>query len=526
MRGRHATQPVEALTFDGTATGAQPITASVAPAVAVPESLSRHTRVPPGIERAILMGLDALALAVALVLTGHGRGSIAVVYGAAAALFLVGFGAYRPRLQLSELDDAPRLAEALTAALLAVSLIAWAGRLPHHLFPQALISAVAVLCARFIAYPVIRLLRRHGLVHRSVVVGAGQIGIELHRRLSEHPEYGVMPVGVVDDVDPPSEIPLLGRVDDLESVIDRHRIRRVIVAFGPGAEQKLVATLRATVQRDVEVCVVPRLFELGLAPAGYNVGMVWGIPLYRIRRGALRNAAWWTKRMFDTVLSGLMLLALAPLCGALALAVKLTSPGPILFRQKRIGQHGRTFEVLKFRTMAVNDDADTTWSVENDPRVTSVGRWLRRFSLDEIPQLWNVLRADMSLVGPRPERPQFVHNYKSRVDGYGDRHRLPVGLTGLAQVHGLRGDTSIVERARFDNFYIEHWSPWQDMKILLRTAAAVVRQATATGARQQGTAVPEQAPPVSTGPIANGQAGDESAPRYNGSHCPETVSAG
>jgi len=204
---------------------------------------------------------------------------------------------------------------------------------------------------------------------------------------------------------------------------------------------------------------------------------VWGITLHRLRPAATRAAAWRTKRVVDVVLAGTALVVLSPLLAVLAVAVRATSAGPVLFRQSRIGQHGTPIEVLKFRTLQVNADSDRTWSVRDDPRQTSIGVHLRRLSLDELPQLINVLRGDMTLVGPRPERAHFVEQYSGMVQGYGDRHRLPVGLTGLSQVHGLRGDTSITERARFDNLYIEHWSGWQDARIILQTLGAVIRDA-------------------------------------------------
>jgi exopolysaccharide biosynthesis polyprenyl glycosylphosphotransferase len=204
---------------------------------------------------------------------------------------------------------------------------------------------------------------------------------------------------------------------------------------------------------------------------------LWGIPLCRVRLSALRRTAWRAKRIFDVVCAGLALLVSSPLVGLIAVAVRLTSPGPVLFRQSRIGQDGREFELLKFRSMYVRHDGATSWMATSADQ-TRVGRWLRRTSLDELPQLWNVLRGDMSLVGPRPERPHFVDLFRVEIPGYGDRHRLPVGLTGWAQVHGLRGDdTSLDERARFDNFYIESWSLWLDVVVLLRTVGAVVRSA-------------------------------------------------
>ena len=170
------------------------------------------------------------------------------------------------------------------------------------------------------------------------------------------------------------------------------------------------------------------------------------------------------------------LLALsAPIFVTAAAVVRLSSPGPVFFRQRRIGRGGKPFDLLKFRSMRVNSDSDTTWSVANDHRVTPVGRLLRKTSIDELPQLYNVLRGDMSLIGPRPERPHFVEQFGTEVPHYEDRHRAPVGITGWAQVNKLRGDTSITERVRMDNYYIEHWSPWLDLVIVLRTVGEILR---------------------------------------------------
>jgi lipopolysaccharide/colanic/teichoic acid biosynthesis glycosyltransferase len=170
-----------------------------------------------------------------------------------------------------------------------------------------------------------------------------------------------------------------------------------------------------------------------------------------------------------------LLVLTAPLLVVAAIAVVATSPGPVLFRQMRVGQRNQLFELLKLRTLHVNDDGDTTWTTDGDRRITRVGGFLRRTCIDELPQLINVLRGQMSLVGPRPERPHFASGFCDEIQGYGDRQRVPAGLTGWAQVHGLRGDTSITERAHFDNHYVEHWSLWQDTVIVARTIGAVFR---------------------------------------------------
>jgi lipopolysaccharide/colanic/teichoic acid biosynthesis glycosyltransferase len=205
---------------------------------------------------------------------------------------------------------------------------------------------------------------------------------------------------------------------------------------------------------------------------------VWGIPLIRQRRAPFRTVSWQVKRALDVVLSAVALTGLAPLLAVLALAVRLEGGPGVLFRQTRVGMDNRPFELLKLRSLrpATEDESATRWTIVDDERLGPVGRLLRASSLDELPQLWNILRGDMSLVGPRPERPHFVSSFASTLPRYVARHRVPAGLTGWAQVHGLRGDTSIAERARFDNYYIENWSLWADAKIVLRTVSSVLRR--------------------------------------------------
>jgi exopolysaccharide biosynthesis polyprenyl glycosylphosphotransferase len=196
----------------------------------------------------------------------------------------------------------------------------------------------------------------------------------------------------------------------------------------------------------------------------------------RINGPSLRGLAWAVKRGFDIIVSATALLLLAPVFVLCALAVRVEGGPGVLFRQQRVGNDARAFECLKFRSMRPADPGEsaTQWSIAHDPRVGKVGRVLRRSSLDELPQLWNILRGDMTLVGPRPERPHFVGKFSVEVPHYDYRHRVRGGLTGLAQVSGLRGDTPITDRARFDNYYIENWSLWMDAKILLRTFREVL----------------------------------------------------
>ena len=195
------------------------------------------------------------------------------------------------------------------------------------------------------------------------------------------------------------------------------------------------------------------------------------------------------KRGFDVAASAAGLLALSPLLGALALGVRLSGPGPVLFRQERVGRGGQPFTMLKFRSMYPNSEQDTAWSGAQDPRRTPFGRIIRKLSLDELPQLVNVLRGDMSLVGPRPELPHFVEEFSARVPNYQLKHRVRPGITGWAQVNGYRGDTSIEQRVAHDLWYIEHWSPWLDARILLRTFfGGMVNRESLQVARPEGAA--------------------------------------
>lgn len=419
---------------------------------------------------ALLLAGDTTALLLGAALTGSPAAANWVYLGAALAALAM-FSAYRLRISLSALDDAPRFAGALAVALLPVALVPSADR---AVLGQAIGSIALVVVGRGFTYAGIRAFRRHGLTERTLIAGSGYVGIELAHLLRAHPEYGLEPVAFVGAPFPNLPAPLIGDIAHLDEVVTRNAIRRVLVAFGPTREAELVGVLRTAVLRDVEVHVVPRFFEVGVAPRGPDVDDIWGIPVYRVRQAALRAQAWRFKRALDVVVAAGMLVVTAPVMLAAAIVVKLSSPGPILFRQYRIGQYGQEIEVLKFRTLPA-DHVDSRWNASEGEYRNHAGRLLRRLSIDELPQLWNVLRGDMSLVGPRPERGYLVEQFSTSVYGYRDRHRLPVGLTGWAQVHGLRGETSLRERVRFDNQYIEHWSLWRDIVILVRTATAFFR---------------------------------------------------
>jgi len=459
----------------------------------VPPPPRQRDRRPAALAATVVFGGDLIALGSAVLVT-RPAGPVNAIYAIVAMIALLTSGAYRLRISLSALDEAPRLATVLAVPLLLLAPLAN----PSHsrLLWQAVISVVFLVATRSIGYALLRRARRGGLREATLVAGTGHVGVELANLVIMHPEYGLELTGFVGSPYPGLPRPLVGDVDDLDRIVREHGIKRVLVAFGPTREAELVGVLRTAVLRDVEVHVVPRFFEVGVAPRGPDVDDLWGIPIYRMRQAALRARVWHVKRAVDIVLSMLLLIVTAPVMAISALAVRLGSTGPVLFRQRRIGQYGEEIEVLKFRTLPA-DHIDDSWNASNE-EYNAVGRWLRRMSVDELPQLWNVLRGDMSLVGPRPERGYLVEQFNASVSGYRDRHRLPVGLTGWAQVHGLRGDTSLRERVRFDNQYIEHWSLWRDVVILVRTLSAGFRGPTVMSSPEHprdADALPDAASP-------------------------------
>ncbi len=272
-----------------------------------------------------------------------------------------------------------------------------------------------------------------------------------------------------------SDIPLLGTIDQVRSLVQEHNIDLVVltVPFEQLPLVKKVATELANLNVDLQF--VPDL--MALHTSRMRLKEIGGIPFISVREEALSGVDRIVKRTFDLVASGVGLFLLFPVLAFLALLVKLTSAGPIFYRQTRMGRDGVEFEMIKFRTMRTDAEQKSgpVWTTESDPRITSVGAVLRRYSLDELPQLWNVLRGDMSLVGPRPERRVFVEEFSLKMPRYFERHRVQSGLTGWAQVHGLRGNTSIEDRTLYDLHYMENWSLGLDIKILLMTVHHVLR---------------------------------------------------
>jgi exopolysaccharide biosynthesis polyprenyl glycosylphosphotransferase len=396
-------------------------------------------------------------------------------------LLLSGGCRYRARLHLSVLDELPTILTrmlAATAAVASVILFLHQREVVIDFLETACQATALVVVGRVLTNRLIAWARRRGIVaYPTVLIGGGALAAELAKIVDEHPMYGLTVVGFVDDGDDfPAEkyVPRLGRLADLDIAVETTNAFTLLVADGNFGERALEDAVRTEECRSADLLVVPRMHhfhtQTGMAD---HIG---SIPIMRIRNPNLRGPGRLIKRAFDIAIAVTASTILMPVLVVAALAVRIQGGPGVIFRQVRVGRDGKHFELLKFRTMRPADEfeSETMWCVGHDTRVGPVGRFLRCTSIDELPQLWNIFRGDMTLVGPRPERPFFVEQFSMQVDRYAHRHRVQAGLTGFAQVSGLRGDTSIADRARYDNFYIENWSLWLDIKIILRTFREVI----------------------------------------------------
>ena len=406
-------------------------------------------------------------------------------------VFMAIRGMYRPRVFLRVLDDL-RIAVTATAlaAMIVLSMRVLAHDDPWVAAQTARIWAFAtvyLLAGRIVlSWGELRARRRGESVRPTLVVGAGHVGRLTAKRLLDHPELGLRPVGFLDKeprtVADDDGLPVLGASWDLDRVVKEHGVRHVVLSFSTAPRSVMLSVLKRCQELGVEVSMVPRFYEKVVGHIG--IEYLGGIPLMTAQPTNPRSWQFAIKYAADRLVAALLLVIVSPVLLVASVAVWASMGRPIFFRQRRAGLDGRVFEILKFRSMrppCAADDAGALapgmapGGVEGVDRRTRVGAFLRRTSIDELPQLWNVLRGEMSLVGPRPERPEYVDLFSDQIDRYGERHRVKAGITGWAQVHGLRGQTSLSDRVEWDNYYIENWSLWLDVKILLLTIIQIVR---------------------------------------------------
>jgi exopolysaccharide biosynthesis polyprenyl glycosylphosphotransferase len=476
---------------------------TVRPEAVYAEAERRGSRVRPATAWALsTLAVDVAMLALAgivVVIGGRAAGVaspplLATLSFAALCLALYwSRGLYRLRFRLHGLDDLRAIAVGTTIAAMAVLtarvLLGSSADLATETARLWAFAIAYVAAGRMAWYWSQQRARVVGeSVRPTLIVGAGRVGALVAKRFLDNPELGFRPAAFLDKeplVDTCSElgVPVVGASWDLDDAIARFKIEQVVITFSTAPDEVLLRIVRRCEDLGIPTAIVPRLFER--MPALTQMEHLGGLPLVAPR--AAEPAGWQfrIKYAFDRVLALLAILLLSPILISAAIAVLVSLGRPVFFRQLRIGRDGRPFEMLKFRSMAgvaegavLAPEGDLgPGGVEGDDRRTPVGAFLRKTSIDELPQLFNVLRGEMSIIGPRPERPEFVEDFESRIYRYGDRLRVKSGITGWAQVHGLRGRTSIADRAEWDNYYIENFSLWLDMKIALMTLRTMFKPA-------------------------------------------------
>jgi Undecaprenyl-phosphate glucose phosphotransferase len=400
-------------------------------------------------------------------------------------------GLYQVRRARSRVDEALTILVAvLLATVLLSGMMAWV-RQPGLARPDgsfelftysrsfialfAALDLVLLIAGRVALRQALQNTRVRGLnAQRILVVGAGALGKEVTKKILDHRELGFEVIGFLDD-DPGKigreilGVPVLGSLDTIDELLDRQRIDQVFLALPIEAHKKTMHLLQSVGRECVEVKLVPDILQYVTLRAAFED--LDGTPVINLTQVPLQGWSSLVKRAMDVGVATTALTGLLPFLPFAALGIWLEDRGPIFYRQERMGLDGKPFMILKFRSMRVNAEESTgpVWAVKDDPRRTVIGGFMRRWSLDELPQIWNVLKGEMSIVGPRPERPAFVREFKGQLPQYMFRHRVKAGITGWAQVHGWRGNTSIMKRLQYDLYYIENWSLKLDLKILWMT---------------------------------------------------------
>jgi exopolysaccharide biosynthesis polyprenyl glycosylphosphotransferase len=410
-------------------------------------------------------------------------GGMLLIHVATVLLTFFFYRLYHVKRGLSSVDKAYTIMAAVTFGTVA-SVAATSFLYKNELdYPRAMVIYAWILAMLFVIlgraltdYLQTRVRMRQPT--RVLVVGAGDVGRMILQKITQSPGLGYEPAGFVDDKPGRSEVSglsVVGPTSQLAHLIQEHAVQEVIIGLPEASHEQILDLISQCEREKAVVRVFPDVFQIITSDIG--IDDLHGLPLLTIRDVALRGWRLSLKRAMDLVASAVVMVFLSPLLLLLALLVKLDSPGPVFYPQERMGLDAKPFQMLKFRSMRADAEEETgpVWATQDDPRKTRFGAFIRKHSLDELPQFINVLLGDMSLVGPRPERPVFVEQFRQIVPRYMERHKEKAGITGWAQVNGLRGDTSIIERTKYDLWYIENWSLLLDIKILIRTAAGIFR---------------------------------------------------
>ena len=398
---------------------------------------------------------------------------IIALYSLGSVFLFYLFHLYIPMHQLRAGREFTLLILVNTVTLLALGMALYLFRIADYsriaLGLFGLFSIMALCIKRIIARAVMRRRYEHRIgLQRVILIGSGELAFEYWRDINDYPQYGRTVIGYIGDNKEAALGLYLGTLDHIGDILEKEDCEEVVVALEPKDAGYIQTVLDAAGKEGLRIFMIP--FYRKYFPRHPTIESFGNSVVIDLRATPLDNLALAAiKRSFDIVSSLVMLIVLSLLMLFTAIVIKLESPGPIFFRQQRFGLHKKEFTMLKFRSMRVNSTSDTAWSTKTDSRRTRFGRFIRKCSIDELPQLFNVLLGDMSLVGPRPEVPFYVHQFKESVPLYLVRQQVRPGITGWAQVHGLRGDTSIEARVKYDIWYIENWSPLLDIRILVLT---------------------------------------------------------
>lgn len=429
---------------------------------------------------------------------GYVKGSLVLFTVPLTLLTMSAMSLYRPQRDQRVLAEAGEIVKASIAASACVVLFLWivgndlidqSGNTPAarsfltipldparlQIATLAILLPICVGVQRATVRLILRQIRRRGWNLRHVaIIGTGRLAQNVAHTLYRNSWTGIRISYFISHHETTTrrqcvDRPILGGVDQLEELLDRHRVDAVYLALPAGRADLAPDLLRRLDRFPVNVRVVPDIHPRYM-PQSMQVSQLEGMPILSYRENPAMGVGGITKRAIDLIGAVLGLIVLSPFLAAIAIAIKVSSPGKVLFKQSRVSVGSDEFKIYKFRTMRQDEPEGTPrWTTKNDPRITPIGRFLRSTSLDELPQLFNVLRGEMSLVGPRPERPALIEHFRNDRRGYMLRQHVKAGMTGWAQVHGLRGDTCLRKRLQYDLFYIRHWSVWLDVRILFMT---------------------------------------------------------
>lgn len=452
----------------------------------------------------ILVGVDSLMLALAFVLGYYARATLPfpeapvddppgiseyipmlVVHTAAIVIFFYFSRMYHMSRTVNRFDTALIIAQNVsigTFLAVAIETMAFKNSGFDLDYPRGVIvyawvfSILLVMIGREAHRSLVYGLRRSGIGRDQIlIIGTGPTAAAISTQIRRHTRLGYDIVGLVNQSDTKNKeaassdisLPILGTYEQLPTVIDDYEITQVIIALPEATRDELLTIVTLCQRGTVDIKIFPDTFAF--ITSGLTVDELGGMPLLGVRDIALRGWKLSLKRGVDIVGASIGLIFLSPLMLLISLLIYLTNRGPVFFCQERVGLDGKPFPMIKFRTMVVDAEKKSRWTVKNDTRVTRIGSFLRKTNIDELPNLINVFYGQMSLVGPRPEQKSFVEEFRQKIPRYMERHREKAGMTGWAQINGLRGDTSIEERLKYDLYYIENWSLWFDIKIILRT---------------------------------------------------------